>query len=181
MKLRLIARRYAEAFIDYVENTIGLESAIHDIKNLRQIIRDNPEFKQILLSPGLSDTEKSEFIYTILKEYFSIELIQFLELLIEKRRIPQLDDIIDYIISNYCPGEIVESILKTAYPLDPETIQTIEEKMKDRFKKNLHFSLKLDKTLLGGVEVEVGNTVIDGSVRRRLEELRDELKTVRMD
>jgi F-type H+-transporting ATPase subunit delta len=176
MKLELVSRRYAEAFVDYAEETIGLKRAIGETQALRDIIRDNPEFTKLLLAPELVVYEKFEFIDLVLKDYFSQELKQFLKLIIEKKRAAILVNILDYLIANYSREEVIPVQLKSAYPLDAEATEKIESALERKLQKKLQFSVGLDKNLLGGVCVQIGNTFIDGSLKGRLEELRSELK-----
>ena len=72
-------------------------------------------------------------------------------------------------------------MLKTAFPLELDLIRRIEAALKKKFKQDLRFYINLDGSLLGGVQVVIGNTIIDGSVKKRLEGLRERLTRVRMD
>ena len=116
----------------------------------------------------------------ILQDNFSPQLLQFLALIIEKKRTGLLVDMLDYIRITYSHGEATNAVLKSAYFLDLEVIEEIEKKLEHKLQRRLHFYLDLDSTLLGGVQVTIGTTVIDGSLKRRLEELRGKLKSVRM-
>jgi len=181
MKLKLIARRYSEAFVAYVKEGVGLEKAIEEVLALRSILRNTPELKSILQNPGITVNEKFDFIDSVLKDYFSQELVLFLKLVIEKKRILLLSDMLDYITANYSQGETIEAILKYAHPLAPETIEEIRQKLQVRLGKKLHFSLKADPGILGGVQVIVGNTIIDGSLKGRLDDLKERLITARIN
>jgi len=70
-------------------------------------------------------------------------------------------------------------LLKTSFPLEPDLIQLIREGLERKFQRKLKLQSKLDRNLLGGVKVIMGNTVIDGSVRKRLEGLREKLDALR--
>jgi F-type H+-transporting ATPase subunit delta len=177
----IVIKRYADAFILYVKQGTGLEKAFLDLKNLRNVvIHDNPQFLELLKSPEITYAEKCEFIDSVLKDDFSEELRHFLKLLLKKERIDKFLDIAEYIRVTYSYGEETEALLKTAYPLDLELIKTIQGRLEAKFKRRLKFYIELDGTLLGGVQVVIGNTVIDGSVRRRLDELKEKLMAVRV-
>ncbi len=180
MGTRIITKRYAEAFVYYAKRTIGINRCIEEVKALKKIITDNPEFMSLLLSPETTLSEKFEFIDTVLKDIFSQELVQLVKLVAEKRRAPFLIDMLDYIRINYSHGEAVDALLKSANILDLEIVREIKEKLENKLQKKLHFYLELDASLIGGVQVTVGNTVIDGSVKRRLEELREKIKSARV-
>lgn len=180
MKDRIIVKRYAEAFIAYAGETSGLEKAIADFKGIKEVLRDNPEFLKFLQAPEITVHQKNEFIDSVLAGNFSNETRQFVELLLEKSRINLLGQIAEYIRVTYSYGSEVEAVFKTSFPLDLALIEKIKKKLEEKLKKKLKFYIDLDGSLLGGVQVTIGNTVIDGSVRRRLEDLRDKLETVRV-
>ena len=180
MRSTVIAKRYAEAFMAYSQETIGHKKAVEDFKNLNRLFRDTPEFEVFLESPQITYSEKCHFVDEVLKAGFSEELKHFIKMLIEKRRIDFITDIADYIRDNYARGEAVKALLKTSYPLDLDPIAAIKERLEKKFEKKFNLYLQLDATLNGGVEITIGNTVIDGSIRKRLSDLKALLKTARI-
>lgn len=181
MKDPLAVKRYGDAFWSYAQETMGAENCLQNLKNLRAIIRENPEFLQILESPEITFSEKSDFIQKVLNEDFCEEIRHFLKLLLEKERIEKLCDILEYLRVTYGHEGETEALLKTAYPLDLELIRSIKDRLENKFHKKFKFYIDLDGSLLGGVQVIIGNTIIDGSVRGRLDDLKEKLKSVRVD
>ncbi len=180
MKEKILAKRYAEAYVGYSRNNLSVAKIVEEMKDFKTIIRNNPEIIGFVENPEITFSEKCAFIEVVLDGHFSQELRQFLKLLLSKRRIELMVEIIDYVRTHYSHAEAIDALIKTSYPLDLELIQKIENKLEKRFKRKLNFYLDLGASLLGGVQVTVGNTVIDGSVRRRLDELKAKLKTIRI-
>ncbi len=180
MKEKILAKRYAEAYVSFAREGQSIAKIVEEIKDLKTILRNNPQVKDFVENPEITLTEKTAFMEDVLDGHFSKELRQFLTLLLSKRRIELTTEIIDYIRIHYSHAEALDALIKTSYPLDLELIQRIENKLEKRFKRKLNFYLDLDASLLGGVQAMVGNTVIDGSVRRRLDELKERLKTIRI-
>ena len=176
----VVTKRYAEGYAEYARSTIGIPRAITEIKSLRDIIRENPEFMVILLSPGLTQKEKFAFIDSICTDNFSPETAHLLKLLVEKNRAYLLGGILDYVRINYSHEEEMDAILKSAYPLDLGVVRQLKEKLEHKFGRKLHLYQDIDGELLAGVQVIIGNIAIDGSLKRRLEELREKLKTARL-
>jgi F-type H+-transporting ATPase subunit delta len=176
----IVVKRYAEAFVDFARGTIGLDRALDDCKALKSIMRDNPEFQDILHNPQIPYAEKSNFIDKIMAADFSGEFVQFIKLLLEKRRTDKISDIAEYVRINYAHRGEKDVVLKTSLPLDLELIQQLRDKIEKKLHKKFRFFIDLDGDLLGGVKVISGNTVIDGSVRRRLDELKEKLRAVRI-
>lgn len=176
----LVVKRYAEAFMDFAKETIGLKKAVLEFKALKNLMRENPGFQEILHSLDVSHIEKCDFIDKTLAQDYSNELIQFLKFLLEKKRIDKIMDIASYIKVAYAHFGETEAILKTSFPLDLALIKEIKNRFENKFKRKFRFYIDLDGSLLGGVQVIMGNTVMDGSVRRKLDELKGKLLTVRV-
>ncbi len=180
MKDRIVVARYAEAFVGYARSTIGLPQALKEAQRLRSnVIRPNPEFLQFLLNPEITHAEKSGFIGTVLAE-FPVELRRFTEFLVEKGRIDKLPDIIEYIRLTYAHQGETDALVRTAFPLDIEVVREIKATLESKLKRKFKFFIELDGSLLGGVQVIIGNTILDGSVRKRLSDLRKQLETIRV-
>lgn len=181
MKDEIIVKRYADAFLAYAKVAAGLKRAISDLKNFKTVIRDNPEFEEFLFSPEIPYQEKCRIIDAVLNKDFLEETGQFLKLLIEKGRIEYITEICDYVRTTYSHGQTVEAVLTSTYPLDLGVLEELKTKLEEKLKVKLNLYLNLDTDLLGGVKVRVGNIIIDGSVRRRLNDLKKKLMTVQVN
>jgi len=181
MKDQIIVKRYAEAFFDFASKSIGEKKVFEEFKNIKGVMRENRGFMKILISPEITLNEKMNFVDRVLNDNFSEEFKQFLKLLVEKERIEKLEAIAEYIRITYSYGEEAEALLKTTYALDLELINKIKNKLEAKFRKKFKLYIDLDGTLLGGIQIIIGNRVIDGSVRRRLDDLREKLESLRLN
>ena len=85
MKDEIVVKRYADAFVKFSEETIGIQQAAQELKALKNIvIHDNPDFLVLLGNMEITVSEKCDFIDKVLSEGFSEETRQFLKLLIRK-------------------------------------------------------------------------------------------------
>lgn len=166
--------------MDFSKDAIGLERAVKEFKALKLLLEGNPGLQEILNSQNVSLAEKTGFMDKVLGPDFSREFKQFLKLLIEKQRIDKIMDIADYVSVYYAhPGE-TEAILRTGFPLEADLIQEIRDRLEKKFSRKFRFSVDVDKSMLGGVQVTIGNTIIDATVRRRLSDLKEQLLAVRV-
>lgn len=177
---RLVVKRYAEAYMDFAKTSVGLEKAVQDFKSLKMMMRANPGFQEILHSFDVSYIEKCAFIDKVLGEDYSREFRQFLKLLLEKKRGDKLMDIADYIRVSYAHLGETEAVLRTSFPLELDLIRQIKERLEKKLKRKIRFYINLDGSLMGGIQVVIGNTILDGSVRKRLFDLKEKLQTVRV-
>jgi F-type H+-transporting ATPase subunit delta len=181
MKDEIVVKRYSEAFVKFCAPTVGVQKAAQELKSLKnEVIHDNPGFLGILESREVTFSEKNDFMDRVLAEGFSQETRQFIKLLLLKGRIDKILDITEYIRKKYSLGEELEAVLRTSFPLDLELIRTIKSRLEEKFKKKFKLYINLDGSLLGGIQVVVGNTVLDGSVRRRLDDLKEKLKALKV-
>lgn len=178
---RIVVSRYGDAFMKYAHDSIGDEKAVADIKAVRDIMRENEDFQELLEGPEVPFVEKCEVLDKVLTDGFSSEIKNFLKLLIESNRIKQFRDIAEYIRTKYSYQGEQEVVLKTTFPLDLEVIQRIQDKVEAKFKQKFKFFIELDSRLLGGIQLIIGNRIIDGSVRRQLQNLKENLMAARIN
>lgn len=177
---KIIAKRYAEAFLGYAREGSGFAKGLEDLLSFKALLRDVPELKRFLLSPELSSAEKAAMIDRLVTNGYSKELRDFLKLLLEKGRINKFEDIAEYARLTYAHAGEIEVVLNTTYPLDTDLIQAIKDKLAVKLNKKIKLYIKLNPDLLGGVQVVFGNKSIDGSVRHRLDEMKARLLAVRV-
>lgn len=180
MKNEVISKRYADAFLGFARDTIGFDKGLEELQDLKRVFHENPEIGSFVGSPQITEIEKRAFIDAALRDHFSEEARQFLKLLLRKERINILQDIAEYARVAYSHGIEVEALLKTSYPLDTGDIQKIKDAMEKKFRKKLHLYVELDSDLLGGIRMKIENTIIDGSVKRRLSDLKEKLTAMKM-
>lgn len=174
IKDRIVAARYADAFFKYAKTTGALDTILTDLKTVKDILQHNSELNRLLANPGIGYADKCGIIDRIIDGGLREEVRHLLKLLIEHRRMQNFFDIAEYARVKYTRGG-EEALIKTSYPLELSLIKRIEDKIEERFKRKFKFYIALDGSLLGGIQVVIGNKVIDGSIRRRLDDLKEML------
>ena len=177
----IIERIYAEGFLEYAGQTIGFKEGLDEILDVKAILRENPELKDFLENPAMMNREKAEMIDKVFTDGFSQETRDFLKLLLNKDRIGIFSDIAEYARIKYSHGKEIDAVISASYPLDLDILESLKTVLENKLRKKLHLYSDLDPDLLGGVKVTVDNTVLDGSVRKRLEDMREKLMAVRVD
>ncbi|MFA5144777.1 MAG: ATP synthase F1 subunit delta [Candidatus Omnitrophota bacterium] len=180
MKDAIIVRRYSEAFLRYAEKPLQKEAVLGCFKQVKDVFRKDPEMWDFFTAPQITFTEKSDFIDGFLCKDFPEEFRNFLKLLIERQRIDKFMEIAEYIRLKYVRAQKAEAVIKTSFPIELDQIQLIKEALERKFKRGFKLYIELDGSLLGGVQVVIGNTIIDGSVRKRLDELKEKLSITRI-
>lgn len=181
MKTKIITKRYAEAYVESNLKLQGLEKISGEFKALKRCLYDSPDIMSFFSNPEITYSEKVAFIDKVFGIDFSVEFCDFLKYLITKKRIDMLPEIAEYIRVNFSHGEALEAVLKTTLPLEVKDVEDIKKKLEKKFERKINLYIDLDPSLLGGIKVVIKNTIIiDGSVRKRLEDLRSKLEMVRV-
>jgi F-type H+-transporting ATPase subunit delta len=177
----IIERVYAEGFLEYAGGTIGLDRGLSELLSVKGVFRDNPELESFLDNPAVMHSEKISMIDKVFTTDFSEETRNFLKLLLGKGRMGLFHDIVEYARIKYSHGKEVDAVVSASYPLDTDVLESVKSALEKSLHKKLHLYSNLDTDLLGGIRVTVDNIVLDGSVKKRLEDLRGKLMAVRMD
>ena len=175
MKDNITAKRYADAFVEFAEPRIGIARCVDEMKSLKWLLRENPQFERILKAPEVPSSDKFRLIDRIFGAQYSKEFCIFLKHLITKWRIARIVDIADYVRVVYSHAEFIDVTLRTTFPLELDLIEKIKDRLQKKINRSINLYLELDPDLLGGIQLIVGNTVIDGSVRNKLRELKKQL------
>ena len=175
----IIANRYAEALFQLSEEeniTKEIYDELHDVVN---IVKENKELDNVLKSPLIATPEKVDLIEALFNNKINNNLKNFLKILVEKGRISSLRQI-ELIFKQLLNDKhnIIEGTVISAIPLTVEKVKELEEKLSKKYNKNVTLENKVDESILGGVLVRLGNTQIDGTVKTRLDNIKDQLSQV---
>jgi len=175
MRDQIILQRYAQAFIDFAEPKLGLERCVSEMKALKWLLREEPDLEYFLRASQIPRAEKSRILGIIFEGHYSQETITFINYLISRNRVTKLAAIANYVRLKFSHSDRVDVTLRTTFPLELELITRIKSKLEEKLSSKTNLYLELDPDLLGGVQVVIGNRIIDGSVRNRLLELKKKM------
>jgi len=173
MRQDTLGRRYAEAFASLIQKASDLEDAAQTLRTLADQAVPTPEARLYWLSRRVSRKAKEELLERLLESAKAPRMVQsLLEVLFTNNRVGDLPE-----IAGALDGVTAERLGRTtarvssARPLSDAQRQAIAKRLKHRSGKEVRLDAEVDESLIGGVRVRLDNTVIDGSVRGRLEAL----------
>jgi len=175
-----VIKRYADGFLDFTKETIGLHESLEELRGVRTIFREIPEFRSFLNNPAIGYTEKCSVIQDTLGEAFSEEVLILLMLLLKKDRMDEFERIVEYARVKYAHGDKLIAVIHASYPLDTGVILKIKTGLEAALEKKLHMYMDLDPGLLGGVRAEIEHIVFDGSLKKRLDDMKRKLMALRV-
>ena len=167
---KAVARRYAKGLFDTAWEMNLIEKVAEELDQVVELLEQQPDLRKVLEYGGTQSKIKKEIIRKLFAESLSPVVLAFLELLIDKRRERSLYDIrASYHDLLRKHKNIVVASVKTAYPLEPQFEAKLQEVLKKATGKNIELQVSVHPELIGGLVVQVGDRVFDGSVTKRLE------------
>lgn len=168
--------RYARALLSIAldeKNVLAYKVAMNQ---LNDYFLQNEEIGEYLKSYFVLEEDKYEIIDKISSQFNLKNLSSFIKLLVKKHRFNNFK-YIEYEFNKLANEElnIHSGIVYSTIPLSKEEIALIEEAISQKEKQKVELINKIDKKLIGGVKVTLGDRVYDGSVKNKLEILKSEL------
>lgn len=166
---------YAAAFVKAVQDATALDETAVAFEELSDILFDNPKLKHLLQSKQRDEVLKSKVMKEIgQKAGLGGGLEGLVDALAGNGDMHLLPDVVKEVLK-ITREEIVIARVTTAKPLTAEQEKSLQERLQDKFNKRVKLKTTEDPELLGGLKVQVGDTVIDSTLRGRLDRLRDQL------
>lgn len=175
----IIANRYAEALFQLSEDENITKEIYNELHNVVETVKNNKDLDNVLRSPLVAKIEKVKLIESLFNNKINNNLKNFLKILVEKGRISSLKSIeltFKQLLND--KNNIIEGTVISAIPLTDKKVKELEGKLSKKYNKNVTLENKVDQSILGGVLVRLGNTQIDGSVKTRLDNIKDQLSQV---
>lgn len=177
--INIVASRYAEALFQVGEESNSTDKLYGELKAVVDIVIDNKDFSNILKSPLISKEEKKTLITNVFGNKLNQNIINFLKILADKDRLSLLVDIEkDFKVLLNEKNNILEGIVITAVPMKEVEIKELQANLSNKYNKSVVLENKIDESVLGGVLVRLGNEEIDGTVKNRLDKMKEQLSQV---
>ena len=176
-----IANVYAESFLTAAEKT-GAEGGMHGALEeftsfMDDVLKAHPQFAEILTSNLIKRDQKLGLIDRVIAPRGSEFFTNFLRVLCRHERLDLLPVILQQTWRKY---ELRSGkrpvIVRTAKPMSEESLDQVRQQLKATFSFDPIFKTEVDESLLGGLVIQIGDTVYDTSLRTRMNQLRDKLR-----
>ena len=170
------AHRYATAFLEIAKEQKAVESALKDMVFIKNILEDSKDLLMFLNSPIIKPLDKQEALDKIFGKHINKLTAGFIQLISEKERTPILAEIVMGFIAQYNKyAGIIEIEVRSALELSKTQVKRIKQALENSISKKVELKLKEQSDLKGGILVQINDTVIDGTVKHKLEQLEQNL------
>jgi F-type H+-transporting ATPase subunit delta len=171
------ARRYAKALVDLATHDDRVAETGEQLRVHRDLFRADASLRSLLLNPSFDRDVKARVVTAILDRTQPSPLVRnFLLVLLKNDRLQDLVLIDAHYerLANHQLGRVMAQVI-TAVELEDEQYASLEQKVAAATQKHVMLDKQIDPSILGGVIVKIDHTVLDGSLRGRLQRLRREL------
>jgi len=170
-----IAQVYARALFEASKEADKLDEVREQVGAFADALNENQELSVFFFSPYFSTEEKKEGLGKVLDG--ADDIVQnFLELLIEKHRVPAIHRIRrEYDALWQEENKLLPVEVTSAIELDEDTVKQIGDQIGERTGRKVQLESRVDPDILGGIVVRVGDRILDASIANRLESLRKQV------
>ena len=176
MRDETVARSYAEALFELAQRHEGLEVYGEGIATVASLLDENPSFRLFLETPRVDAEDKKAVVRKAFDGKLAPDLVSFLLVTIDKRRQRLLREIARayaLLVDEHMNRTHVE--VTVARRLDDASLREVAERLTGLLGKTAIPHQRVKPEILGGVVVRAGDTIFDGSLRRRLDRMRRRL------
>jgi ATP synthase F1 delta subunit len=171
------ANAYADALFEVGKGKGKLDALRDQLAQFTDALNANRDLQVFFFSPYFSSAEKIAGAKRAI-EGAETEFINFLELLVEKGRMPEIFRIRREFEELWKhENRRIDVTVTSAVELDPAVVSKIGEEIQRQTGQEVDLASRVDEDILGGVVLQVGNMVLDASIRSRLEKLRKSVAT----
>jgi F-type H+-transporting ATPase subunit delta len=170
-----IAQVYARSLFEVAQEKGNLDEVREQVGQFADALDENHDLSVFFFSPYFSTEEKKDGLHKLL-DGADDSVVNFLELLTEKHRMPAIHRIrreFDHLWQE--ANKLLPVSITSAVELDRATVDQIGSAIGESTGRKVELTSAVDPDILGGLVVRVGNSILDASIRNRLEQLRKQV------
>ena len=167
-----IATVYARSLFEVASERDALDGVREQVGQFADAVDENQDLQVFFFSPYFSTEEKKDALGNLL-DGADEAVTNFLELLVEKHRMPAIFRIRRELDSLWADAnQLLPVTITSAIELDSSTVEGIGKAIGEQTGRKVELTANVDPDVLGGIVLRVGNSILDASIRNRLEQLR---------
>lgn len=177
----ILPSKYADAIFLIVKKKNIMEQTKEELNIIKSILNQNIALKNIILHPGVSKEEKKKIFIDLFSGYISELVVNFLKLLIDKKRERLIDDIVDIFsekVDEYIG--IRKVTVETAYPIGSVEKDKLLNQLNKIMKSKVVLKTLTKKDMLGGIIIRDRLHLIDASINQFLTSMKNRLIETRV-
>lgn len=171
------AKVYGDALYDLTVSEGLTEGTLGELRALDAAFSGEPAFLTLLSTPSISKEERSQVLDRSFRGKLSPYTLNFLKLLTQRDKIREFSGCCKAFTARYyADNGILPVRAVSAVPISPALRERLEQKLRTVTGKQVEMTYLVDPACLGGVRLDMDGEQLDGTVRRRLDDIRSQLK-----
>lgn len=171
-----ISKEYASALFEIAREKNAVDETAEALRLVLDQFETSPEYADLLSSPNIPTKERISLIEEAFEKYLPDHLLYFLMLLCEKGHIKELERCFEeYITMNKAFSKISEARIISATELTESEKEALLKKLEKISGNTVNASFEIDESIIGGLIIYIDDKIIDGSLRHKLKEIKEEL------
>lgn len=179
---KLVSKVYGDALFELAIEENKLESVWDEVRVIEKALTDNPAFLPTLRHPEMSMEKKQELLKEIFGGKLSNDVMGLIDVMVRKNRIGDLEKVLEYFDERAKERQKIGVVeVCTPVELSADEKKKVEARVLEVTDfASLEMNYKLDKSLLGGMVIRIGDQVLDNSIRSKLDAMGRQLASVRL-
>jgi F-type H+-transporting ATPase subunit delta len=172
-----LTKGYAEALFRVLQAEGELGDVEDELFRFGKLLESNYDLKQALADQALPPEQRAKVLDALLADKVSPHTLGLLQFIVNQghaRQLPEILADLSDIAAEARESAVAE--VRTAMPLDEDQREQLAQALSTATGKRVELKALVDKSVLGGVYAKIGDTVIDGTVRRRLQQLKEQVR-----
>ncbi len=176
-----VAARYAESLFGVAKAQGHLDETLEQMTFLRWLLEDHQPLRELLFNPDVDPDDKMGVLGRVLTGRWSDLVQAFVRMVMAMDRVDSLPGIAEAFQEAVDREQgRLRVLVRSARALPEAVLARLREGLERRERKTIQLETAIDPQLLGGLQVQLDDRLIDGSVRRALDELRERLTSARV-
>ena len=171
-----IIRKYAQLLYQVAVKEDDINQLSDYLHSIRSILKSVPELNQLFITRRVQVQDKMIMLKNILGDKISDIVMDLMVLLMENGHMMLFGEVVkrfDYLKDK--DSEIIKVQITSSSRLSDDEVQRISLNIENKIQKKVEVTMETDTSIVGGIKLRVGNTLIDGSVSNCLQKMRDTL------
>lgn len=171
-----LVKSYAEALFQVGRAEETLDRVEEELTRLNKSLDSNAELREFLSDPKISADGKKSALFEIFGGKISPVTLHWINMIVDQGRQRRLPTIIEafFTLAQEAREKVTAEVI-TSLPLSEDQADRLAQELSKVTKKRVFLKPMVDDSILGGVIVKIENKVIDGSVKHRLQEMKNEM------
>ena len=175
----VVYSKYSQAMFDIATEQQKLDEYGRELKSVRDTLRENPELRKFLAHPLVPQAAKKDTIRQVFSFFLSPIVCQFLYVMVDRRREAAIAEAIEGFIDLSRAAQNIDiAKIRVVKPLSAEEEAKLVASLESMTGKKIEPLYYTDPSIIGGVVIQIGDQVIDGSLLRQLRNMKHSLLNV---